>query len=154
MTEMKSFPSEPLEPEVTYDPYAKIVVNVHQPVYAGTTTLELYAHEVTSLKNNDKLRTQRLTKLDASIEDVRNYLIDNYEELDNHADEIAALLDIELVKTVEVMVNVTFNTTVELAIGKDVSDIDYSDFELTIESSNSDFEISDYDTDVIYIRES
>jgi hypothetical protein len=140
--------------EVAYDPYAKIVVNVHQPVYSGVTPLVLEAHEVTSLKNNDTLRQKRIAKLDAGIESVREYLVENYNDLELHADEIAALLDIELVKTVEVDVNVTFSTTIELEVGKDVDDISYFDFDFNIESSNSSFEISDFDSDVIYIRES
>jgi hypothetical protein len=140
--------------ELAYDPYAKVVVNVHQPVYSGVTPLVLEAHEVTSLKNNDTLRQKRIAKLDASIEDVREYLIENYEELDEHAKTIADLLDIELVKTVEVDVNVTFRTTIELEVGKDVDDLGYHDFDFNIESSNNDFEISDFDSDVIYVRES
>ena len=139
--------------EPTYDPYAKIVVNVHQPVYSGVTPLVLEAHEVTSLKNNDTLRQKRIAKLDASIENVREYLVENYEELGEHADEIARLLDIELTNEVTVDVNVTFSVTMTLPIGIEADSVEGQDFSFHIESQNSDYEIADYDSFVVYCTE-
>jgi len=140
--------------ELAYDPYAKIVVNVHEPVYAGVTPEVLEAHQVTSLKNNDTLLKKRFAKLNGQIDNVREYLLENYDELDSHADEIARLLEIDLSKTVEVEVNVTFRTTIEIDPSKDVDDLGGYDFDFTIESASTDFEISDYDSDVIWVRES
>jgi len=140
-------------PEVTYDPYAKVVVNVHQPVYSGVTPLVLEAHEVTSLKNNDTLRTKRIAKLDASIENVREYLVENYEELGEHADEIARLLGIELTNEVTVDVNVTFSVTMTLPIGIEADSVEGHDFSFDVSSENSDYEIQDFDTYVIYCNE-
>jgi hypothetical protein len=142
------------EPEaLVYDPYAKVIINVSQS-HQGVTPEVLEAHQVTSLKNNEAIRSQRIVKLNGQIDNVRDYLIENYEELDNHADEIARLLEIELSKTVEVEINVTFRTTLEIDASKDVDDLDGYDFDFTIDSSSNDFEISDYDSDLIYIRES
>lgn len=140
--------------ELTYDPYAKIVINTHKPAYAGVTPEVLEAHQVTSLSNNERIRRDLVTKYENSIDKVRDYLIENLDELEEYAVEIARLLDIELSRTVEVEVNVTYNLTVELEAGKDVSDLNEWDFDLTISESNNDFEISDYSTDVIYVRES
>jgi len=139
--------------ELAYDPYAKIVVNVHQPVYSGVTPLVLEAHEVTSLKNNDTLRQKRIAKLDASIENVREYLVENYDELGEHADEIARLLDIELTNEVTVDVNVTFSVTMTLPMGTDANDVEGHDFSFDVISENSDYEIQDYDTCTIYCTE-
>jgi len=140
-------------PEFLYDPYAKIVVNVHQPVYSGVTPLVLEAHEVTSLKNNDTLRTQRIVKLSGQISDVQEYLTENYDSLDEHADEIARLLGIELTNEVTVDVNVTFSVTMTLPIGIEADSVDGSDFSFHVESQNSDYEIADYDTFVVYCNE-
>jgi len=153
MTEMQSFPSEPLEAELVYDPYAKIVVNVHQPVYSGVTPLVLEAHEVTSLKNNDEIRKQRIVKLNGQIDNVRDYLIENYDELGDHADEIARLLNIELTNEVTVDVNVTFSVTMTLPVGTEADSVEGHDFSFDIISENSDYEIQDYDTYVVYCSE-
>jgi hypothetical protein len=143
----------PATEELAYDPYAKIVVNVHQPVYSGVTPLVLEAHEVTSLKNNDTLRQKRIAKLDASIENVREYLIENYDELGEHADEIARWLDIELTNEVTVDVNVTFSATMTLPIGIDADSVEGHDFSFDLISENSDYEIQDFDTFVVYCNE-
>jgi hypothetical protein len=139
--------------ELTYDPYAKIVVNVHQPVYSGTTPKVLEAHEVTSLHNNFDARTKRVVKLESQIENVREYLVENYDELDEHADEIARLLGIELTNEVTVDVNVTFSVTMTLPIGIEADSVEGHDFNFDITSENSDYEIQDYDTFVVYCNE-
>lgn len=142
------------EPEVpTYDPYAKVVINTHQPVYAGTTPHILEAHEVTSLYNNKAVLSSRNTKLETRIENVREYLIENYDELNDHADEIARLLDIELTNEVTVDVNVTFSVTMTLPIGIDADSVEGHDFNFDITSENSDYEIQDYETYVVYCNE-
>lgn len=153
MTEMKSFPSEPLEQEVTYDPYAKVVINTHKPVYSGVTPHTLEAHEVTSLYNNKEVLSSRNTKLETRIENVREYLIENYDELGDHADEIARLLDIELTNEVTVDVNVTFSVTMTLPVGIEADSVEAHDFSFDISSENSDYEIQDYDTFVCYVTE-
>lgn len=142
------------EPEVpTYDPYAKVVINTHQPVYAGTTPHILEAHEVTSLYNNNEIRTKRIATFESRIQNVREYLIENYEELDEHADEIARLLDIDLTNEVTVDVNVTFSVTMTLPIGIDADSVEGHDFNFDITSENSDYEIQDYETYVVYCNE-
>lgn len=153
MTEMKSFPSEPLEQELTYNPYDKVVINVHQPVYSGVTPKVLEAHEVTSLFSNKAILASRNTKLETRIENVREYLIENYDELGDHADEIARLLDIELTNEVTVDVNVTFSVTMALPVGIEADSVEGHDFNFDITSENSDYEIQDYDTFVVYCNE-
>lgn len=139
--------------ELTYDPYAKVVVNTHQPVYSGVTPLVLEAHEVTSLYNNKAIQSNRIVKYNTQIENVRHYLIENYDYLEEHADEIARLLDIELTNEVTVDVNVTFSVTMTLPIGIEADSVDGSDFSFEITSQNSDYEVQDYDTFVVYCNE-
>ena len=139
--------------ELTYDPYAKIVVNTHQPVYSGVTPHTLEAHEVTSLYSNKTILASRNTKLEGRIENVREYLIENYDELGDHADEIARLLDIELTNEVTVDVNVTFSVTMTLPVGIDADSVEGHDFSFDIISENSDYEIQDFDTFVVYCNE-
>jgi len=138
--------------ELVYDPYAKIVVNV-SPSYSSVTPEVLEAHQVTSLKNNEEVRKQRIIKVNSQIDNVRNYLIENYDELGDHADEIARLLDIELTNEVTVDVNVTFSVTMTLPVGTDADSVEGHDFSFDITSENSDYEIQDYDTYVVYCTE-
>jgi len=145
--------TETVTDELTYDPYAKIVVNTHQPVYSGVTPKVLEAHEVTSLYSNKAILASRNTKLEGRIDNVRDYLIENYDELGDHADEIARLLDIELTNEATVDVNVTFSVTMTLPVGTDADSVEGHDFSFDIISENSDYEIQDYDTFVVYCNE-
>jgi len=138
--------------ELVYDPYAKIYVNV-SPSYSSVTPEVLEAHQVTSLKNNETVRTNRIVKLNGQIDNVRDYLIENYDELGNHADEIARLLDIELTNEVTVDVNVTFSVTMTLPMGTEADSVEGYDFSFDVVSENSDYEIQDYDTFVVYCNE-
>jgi hypothetical protein len=140
-------------PEYLYDPYAKIVVNTHQPVYSGVTPQVLEAHEVTSLFNNRELQSKNISKYRTQVENVREYLVENYDDLESHADEIARLLDIELTNEVTVDVNVTFSVTMTLPIGIEADSVDGHDFSFHVESQNSDYEIADYDSFVVYCNE-
>jgi len=139
---------ETTTPEVSYDPYAKIVVNVHQPVYSGVTPLVLEAHEVTSLKNNDTLRTQRIVKLSGQISDVQEYLTENYDDLDDHAVAIAKLLGIELSTELEVVFDVSITATLTVPVGKTIYDLSTFDFDVSLSSNDSDYDVEDYNSDI------
>jgi hypothetical protein len=108
---------------------------------------------VTSLFNNKELQAKNISKYRTQIENVREYLIENYDDLESHADEIARLLDIELTNEVTVDVNVTFSVTMTLPIGIEADSVDGHDFSFVIESENSDYEIQDYDSFVVYCTE-
>jgi len=63
------------------------------------------------------------------------------------------LLDIELTNEVTVDVNVTFSVTMTLPVGIDADGVEGHDFSFDITSENSDYEIQDYDTFVVYCNE-
>jgi hypothetical protein len=79
------------------------------------------------------------------IESVKEYLLDNYDELESHADEIASLLDIELTREVEYTVTMTATVTVTVAPGDDAESI-ISD-NLYIESNSGSISVDDYEVD-------
>ena len=145
--------TETVTDEPIYNPYDKVIINVHQPYYSGVTPKVLEAHEVTSLYSNKAILASRNTKLEGRIDNVRDYLIENYDVLDEHADEIARLLDIELTNEVTVDVNVTFSVTMTLPVGIEADSVEGHDFNFDITSENSDYEIQDYDTFVVYCNE-
>ena len=84
----------------------------------------------------------------AQIESVKQYLIDNYDDLELHADEIAALLDIELTREVEYTVSMTATVTVTIGVGQDADDLISSN--LYIESNDSNVTVDNYDVDSVF----
>jgi hypothetical protein len=81
----------------------------------------------------------------SNIEAVKEYLLDNYDSLDSHADEIASLLDIELTREVEYTVTMTATVTVTVAPGDDAESL-ISD-NLYIDSNSGSISVDDYEVD-------
>ena len=50
-------------------------------------------------------------------------MIENYDELDEHAKEIADLLDVELTREVEVTITYEVYATVTLGVGEELDDV-------------------------------
>jgi hypothetical protein len=59
----------------------------------------------------------------------------------------------DLSKEVEVEFNVTIKATVSMPVNEDVSDLSIYDFDITIESNESKYEILDSDADIDSIDE-
>ena len=85
------------------------------------------------------------TRQTTMIESVKEYLLDNYDDLESHADEIATLLDIELTREVEYSVTMTATVTVTVAPGDDAESL-ISD-NLYIDSNNGNISVDDYEVD-------
>jgi hypothetical protein len=81
----------------------------------------------------------------SNIDSVKEYLLDNYDDLGNHADEIASLLDIELSREVEYTVTMTATVTITLSPGDDADSI-LSD-NLYIDSNTGTISVDDYTVD-------
>jgi hypothetical protein len=85
---------------------------------------------------------------------VKEYLVDNYDEIgEEHANEIATILGIDLHKTVDVVFDVTIRATVTIPMDKDVEDLSVYDFDIEISSNESDYEIEESEADIDSIRE-
>jgi hypothetical protein len=81
----------------------------------------------------------------ANIDSVKEYLLENYDELGDHADQIASLLDIELTREVEYTVTMTATVTVTVQPGDDAESL-ISD-NLYIDSNNRNISVDDYEVD-------
>jgi hypothetical protein len=85
---------------------------------------------------------------------VKDYLVENFDDIgEEHADEIARLLGIDLSKTVDVEFNVTIKATISIPVNKDVSDLSVYDFDVEITSNESEYEIEEFDVDIDSIDE-
>jgi len=81
----------------------------------------------------------------SNIDSVKEYLLDNYDDLGNHADEIASLLDIELTREVEYTVSMTATVTITLSPGDDADSILADN--LYIDSNTGTISVDDYNVD-------
>ena len=146
----------PMEEKPVYDPKATIVVR--KGYYYGTPSDSKF-----ELENADDIsrafwRVDALTETNQrnsrAYDKVKDYLVENYDEIgEEHATEIANILSIDLSKEVEVEFNVTIKATVSMPVNEDVSDLSIYDFDITIESNESKYEILDSDADIDSIDE-
>ena len=81
------------------------------------------------------------------INRVKDYLTENYDELEMHADEIANILQIELSLEVTYTVTMTATVTVSVPVGEDGEDI--LNENLYIDANHGDIVIDSYDVDSI-----
>jgi hypothetical protein len=92
------------------------------------------------------LRSQ-VSSYSNQVGQLREYLVDNGEDMELHAEDIANIFDIELTKTIE------FEATVVITGSVDVSIFDSFDLDsllsdsVYVDSNNGDIEISDYSVD-------
>jgi len=139
----------------SYDPKATILVR--KGYYYGTPSDAKY-----DLENADDIsrafwRVDALTetnnRFSRASEKVQEYLTENYDELGDHADEIARLLGIDLTNTIEVEFDVTIKATITIPVGKDASDLSVYDFDIEISSNESEYEIEEFDAEIDRIRD-
>ena len=139
-----------------YDPKATIVVR--KGYYYGTPSDAKY-----DLENADDI-SRAFWRVDAlqstnnsnskAQDKLKDYLVENFDEIgEEHATEIANIFGIDLSKEVEVEFNVTIKATVSMPVNEDVSDLSIYDFDITIESNESKYEILESDADIDSIDE-
>ena len=147
--------SEQVAVTPAYDPNAEMLIK--KGYYYGTPANAEYA----TVTADDISRTywrldalQETNNRNSRAQDkLKDYLVENYDELGDHADEIAKIFSIDLSKEVEVEFNVTIKATVSMPVNEDVSDLSIYDFDITIESNESKYEILDSDADIDSIDE-
>ena len=139
-----------------YDPKATIVVR--KGYYYGTPSDSKF-----ELENADDI-SRAFWRVDAlqstnnsnskAQDKLKDYLVENFDEIgEEHANAIANIFSMDLSKEVEVEFNVTIKATVSMPINEDVSDLSIYDFDITIESNESKYEILDSDADIDSIDE-
>ena len=137
----------PMPEPLAYDSEAKIVINNAYPYSTPDLSLRT-AGELSRAWRDNITDSALLKKKRIEVENVKEYLVENYDELEEHADEIAKLLGLTLEKSVEVTFQVEITATISLPIGKDFRDLSEYDFEVSIESSDSDVDVEGYDSTI------
>jgi hypothetical protein len=134
--------------ELKYDASAIIIINESDSVYDDAKPKVLTAQDVSQTMRSMKRTSKELMELKVKVDTVRDYLLENYQYMDDHAQEIADLLDLEMTKEVSVTVKVEF--AVELAIkpNEDIGDIiDSLSFSISHCEEVTDYTEGDVDWD-------
>jgi hypothetical protein len=133
--------------DIKYDAHATIVINESDTAYDDAKPRVIDAQEISAMLRGDKRRQEQLTALSLKTISVQEYLVENYEELGEHAQEIADLLDLELTKEVSVTVTVEFEVQLSVKPDEDLDDI-LMNLEYSME--NHDSVIEYYSGDVTW----
>lgn len=108
---------------IKYDSTAILIINESDSVYDEAKPKVITAQDVSTSMRSMKRTSKELMELKGKVDTVRNYLLENYEELGEHAQEIADLLDLELTKDVSVTVTVEFEVQLSVKPDEDMDDI-------------------------------
>jgi predicted nuclease with TOPRIM domain len=91
--------------------------------------------------------TTTLTELESKVEQLEEYLDDNWDGIE--AERVAEIMGIDTEVEKEVSVSISGTMTVKAPRGYDWDDLSYSSFEVSIETNWSEtFSIESYDLDV------
>lgn len=134
---------------LTYNADATIVINEAGTYWGEVVPKQLTASDISGTYRQYKAMTQREATKIERIDKVKDYLVENHDELGDHAVEIAKLLDIDLDTTVSVTLNITATLEITVPFGKYIEDLSEYDFDVEITCNDSDFDIesSDYNVD-------
>ena len=149
-------PATVTEYKPEYDPKATIVVR--KGYYYGTPSDSKFDVENADDISRTYWRLDAVTETNnrnsRAIDKVKDYLVENFDEIsEEHATEIATILGIDLSKEVEVEFNVTIKATISMPVNEEVSDLSIYDFDITLESNESKYEVQDFDADIDSIDE-
>ena len=94
--------------------------------------------------------SEQLTQYRVMVAQLKEYLVDNYEDLGEHAEPIAEIFSIDLTKEVEVSVRVSYSLTVTVPLSWTEDDIsnnlrypegfESDDNDMCIESESADMD--------------
>jgi hypothetical protein len=119
--------------EILTPDYTEVIANLENRI----KSLEFANGNLNTSVNNYYTKEQQL----------RTYLMDNYEELEMHTEEIANIFDLSLTKTVEFEATIVVTGSVEIEIGSGIDLDEYITDVLTVDSYNGDVSIFDYSVD-------
>jgi phosphoglucomutase len=130
-----------------YNSFATVILEL--PAGANLTQfVEKTANDIEFTYNRLDSYKSIANTMTNNIEEAKNYLIENYDDLGHHADEIASLLDIELLREVQYSISMSAVVTVTVAMGVDPEE--FISENIYIDSSDSSVNIDEYNVDTVY----
>lgn len=131
-----------------YDPTATIVVDptyrYNRPSqFPMVMTAEALSDKLVSLNDEEKIRKSFQATTSAyreSNNNVREYLLENYDALEEHADQIAEILGIELTRVVTATIQVEVTVEFDAPRGVEIDEynvLEFFELDVRIESTGS-----------------
>ena len=117
-------------------------------VDALTTQRDNLASQVERLQDANSIYSKDINIQYGRINRVKEYLTEHYDDLQIYADEISAILQIELTR--EVTYNVVMNATVTVNVPVGENGEDILNDNLYIDANHGDVVIDSYDIDSIH----
>jgi len=139
-----------VEPEILeYVENASIVL-IDTPYVYSTTKTELFtANELSFIVRDQKRVNLVLAGRHKDTELLKEYLIENYEEIgEAHAVAIAEIMEIDLTTEHEVTLNLSITATLTLPMGKTPDDYSTYDFDVELSANDSEIEIQYFDSNI------
>jgi predicted transcriptional regulator len=134
--------SETNEPQETQEVVVKSVEELTAEVAQLTKELEFAKSE------NEKV-SRWWTDLERKKDRLEEYLDENWDSLDDHAEEIAKIFDISTEVEKEVEVTISGTMTIKAPRSYDWDDLRHTSFEVSIDTHwSNEFSIESYDLDV------
>ena len=123
--------------DIKYDLTATIVYNESdEPWSEEPKPKVISAQDISSMGRRVKALERQVTDYKLKIGQVKDYLLEAYDDLGESAQEIADWLDIELTKDVSVTVTVEFEVQLSVKPDEDMDDI-LMNLEYTMETNDS-----------------
>jgi hypothetical protein len=149
-------PATVTEYKPEYDPNAKILIKkgYYYNSLANAEFAEVNADDVSRTYWQKDALKETNDRTGRAFDKVKEYLVENFDEIgEEHANEIARIMGIDLTKTVDVEFIVSIKATLSIPVNKDVSDISVYDFDVEISSNENEYDIEEYDADIDSIDE-
>lgn len=142
MNEGQVVPTATPDLSAQHNLFSTVVLNLSDEGYVEKTVNDIEW----TYKRKDAFRSIANTQTD-NIESVKEYLIDNYDDMGSHATEIATLLDIELTRDVTYTVSMTATVTLTCSPDDDAESL-ITDA-LFIEGNSGSINVDEYVVDYI-----
>lgn len=114
-----------------------------------TTEVAQLTKELDIARSENERVNRWWSDLIRSKEKLEEYLDENWDSLDDHAEEIAKIFGIDTEVEKEVEVSISGTMTIKAPRSFDWDDLSYTSFEVSIDTHwSNDFSIESYDLDV------
>jgi predicted nuclease with TOPRIM domain len=114
-----------------------------------TTEVAQLTKELDIARSENERVNRWWSDLVRSKEKLEEYLSENWDSLDDHAEEIAKIFGIDTEVEKEVEVSISGTMTIKAPRSFDWDDLSYTSFEVSIDTHwSNDFSIESYDLDV------
>lgn len=128
-----------------------VASQILEVISAKDTEIEILNNHLKHLEYSNENLNASVNKYYAKEQQLRSYLMDNYESLELHTEEIANIFDIPLTKEIEFEATMIVSGTVEVPLFDEFDIEEFLSENIYVDSANGEICISDHSVD--HVRE-